>query len=604
MEIKGCYKSKEECVMKKVFAKRIISFAMAVTVLTACFCSGVQAKEWDVIRGETDYSVEMKDSSNVFICNRGTISDKVGTEYYMTYTVESMEAESFDANGILGTDQPTSRFPYVDSEDKSRGGLLYYSDTEHLLEKGYTYFFKFTITKDGYDYRVLRANKDEDEYMKFRLSVGEAEADGKYFGVWLGNRTMNGKLTRVRIYDKYGNDLGVQVSPGKNVSVGREQTFTKDTEIDHRYTVEIKDAYNLALSNQRVATGDKIYMQYKVKSSDSHVYQSGTILTDAPTANFPYLTGQLHYTAVELDPKIANDEPFLVEGAEYLFIFEKKSDYFDVIVQRTLNGKTTFVGLDTTYGTYMKEQEYISLWFGGNKELMVNAVLEDFKCYDSNKNNLGLQANKKDVKITHYGEIEDYAGCEAIYYADVDDSFYALYEDQSLKFTSNGDTEKGNYKVRESVLTTTIKEKKTEYDYKYLFFTEESGKEYRRLQSYKVVFDTRGGSEVKTQILNAENGYQAMRPNEPTLKNNTFEGWYTSSGEEFDFDKIVTESVVVYAKWAETEYVDMLQDIDYMPYIYIGISVVILLIATGVSMVMMKKGRTDGNNDKKKKEKE
>jgi hypothetical protein len=78
--------------------------------------------------------------------------------------------------------------------------------------------------------------------------------------------------------------------------------------------------------------------------------------------------------------------------------------------------------LDTTYGTYDKELKYFSIWFGGSKEMLVNAVLEDFKCYDSNKNNLGIQSNKKEVTITHYGELEDYAGCEAMYYAKEDNS--------------------------------------------------------------------------------------------------------------------------------------------------------------------------------------
>jgi uncharacterized repeat protein (TIGR02543 family) len=580
--------------MRNRLIKRGFALIIALFTLVSCFAGTAKAQEWDVKRGDTDYYVELNESTNVFICNKGRISSKVGTEYYMTYTVESIEAETFSANGIMGTNQPGVRYPYLDSEDGKKGGLLYYHDTNYMLIEGNTYFVKFTITEDGYKYRLGWAKDDEAEYIKLRSTAGKVKTDSEYFGIWLGNKKMNGKLTRVRIYDKHGNDLGVQVSPGKHVSVGREETFAKDTKIDHRYTVELKDAYNVAISNKRIATGDKIYMQYKVASSNSKVYQWGAILSDAPKDTYPYLKGQLQYTAVEFNPDIADNGPLLVEGAEYLLIFEKKGDYFDAIVQRTIGGKTTFVGLDTTYGTYDKEAGYFSLWFGGSKELLVNAVLEDFKCYDSNKNNLGIQCNKGGVTITHYGELEDYAGCEAMYYAKEDDSFYALYEDQSLKYTANGSTEKGNYKVRENVLTTNVNGTDNVYDYKYLFFTDEGGKEYQRLQSYKVSFDTKGGSPIETQILNADNGYQVMRPSEPTMKNNTFEGWYTSSGEEFNFDKIVTESVVVYAKWAESDYVEVTADIDYMPYIYLGASVLILALAVGACIFMTRRRKTYG----------
>ena len=181
-----------------------------------------------------------------------------------------------------------------------------------------------------------------------------------------------------------------------------------------------------------------------------------------------------------------------------------------------------------------------------------------------------------------------------MYYAKEDESFYALYEDQSLKYTVNGSTEKGNYKVRENVLTTNVNGTDNVYDYKYLFFTDEGGKEYQRLQTYKVSFDTKGGSVVETQILNADNGYQVMRPSEPTMKNNTFEGWYTSSGEEFDFDKIVTESVVVYAKWAESDYVEVVANIDYMPHIYLGVSILMLVLAIGACILMTRRRKKYG----------
>lgn len=576
--------------MKKTLVKRWLSCVVACIVLVGCFFGTVDAKEWDVVRGETDYYVTMENSSNVFICNRGAVGSQVGTEYYMTYTVESMQAKSFDANGIMGTNQPTARYPYVESEDGKSGGILNYQPGDEVLKEGLTYFIKFTITEDGYAYRMTWAENEESGYIKFGSTVGAHKKETQYFGVWFGSTEMNGKLTRVRIYDKKGNDLGVQVTPGRNVSAGREETFEKDSQVNHRYTIELKDVYNIALSNHRVAMGDKIFMEYRVASSDSKVYQVGGALSDAPKSAFPYLTGQLLYTATDLDANTVDDGPFLVEGAEYLFIFEKKTDYFDVIAQRTYKGKTEIISLDSTYGTYDKEADFVSLWFGGGREMLTNAVLEDFKCYDSNKNNLGVQCNQKNVKITHFGELEDYADCEAVYYCKEDGSLYALYEDQTLKYTSADVKKQGTYTVEERVMKVSIDNTTKDYDYVYLRLTDDAGKEYERLHTYKVIFETGKGTEVETQIVDAKNGYRAMRPTDPSMKNNEFEGWYTADGEEFDFDTLVTESVTLHAKWAKANYVSVDIDVDYKPYLYIGSGVLIFLILIIAGIVVIRKG--------------
>ncbi len=573
--------------MKKANVKRIISFMAAVVMLVACFSGTVLADDWDVIRGEVDYAIGMEDSANVFVCNKGTIGSKVGTEYYMTYTVESMQMKSLGANGVMGTNQPSAKYPYVDSDD-GKGGRLHFTGENLLLKEGYTYFLKFTITEDGYKYRMGWAKGDESEYIKFGSVAGEVNTDSGYFGVWFGNAGMNGKLTRVRIYDKKGNDLGVQVTPARNASVVREQTFAKDTEVDHRYTIVLDNVYNIALSNKRLAVGDKVYMEYKVKSSDSKVYQVGGILSDSPTAVRPYLTGHMIHKSTDLEH--ADNGPFLVEGAEYLFVFEKKSTYFDVIAQRTLNGQTEIISMDIIYGTYDQAAKFISLWFAGGEQYRMNAVLEDFKCYDASKNNLGIQCNSKDVSITHYGEVEDYSGCEALYFNEEETSLYALYEDKTFKFIEAGETQEGTYKVKETTMTIQKNGEEHEYEYMYYYFTDTEGKEYRRLLNYKIIFDTRGGTEIEPQVLNTQNGYQAMKPTDPTMEGNTFEGWYTSDGEEFDFDKIVTDSQVVYAKWEKpVEYTSLIKGADYKPYVFVGIGILIVLVSVVVGIIIVVK---------------
>lgn len=576
--------------MKKTFVKRWLAYAVACIVLGGCFSGTAQAKDWDVVRGETDYYVNLENSSNVFVCNKGTVGSQVGTEYYMTYTVESIQAKSFDVNGIMGTNQPRARYPYVASEDGQGGGILNFQPGDDVLKEGMTYFIKFTITEDGYTYRMSWAKDEESGYIKFGSVVGEHKDETKYFGVWLGSAEMSGKLTRVRIYDKKGNDLGVQATPGRNVSVGREETFKKDSQVNHRYTIELKDVYDIAISNFRTATSDKIFMEYRVASSDSKVYQVGGSLSNEPKAAFPYLTGQLLYMATDFDANTVDDGPFLVEGAEYLFIFEKKTDYFDVIAQRTYKGKTEIISLDSTYGTYDKEADFVSLWFGGGREMLTNAVLEDFKCYDSNKNNLGVQCNQKNVKITHFGELEEYTDCEAVYYCKEDGSLYALYEDQTLKYTSADVNKQGTYTIEERMMKVSIDNTTKDFDYVYLRLTDDTGKEYERLHTYKVIFETGKGTEVETQIVDAKNGYQAMRPTDPTMENNQFEGWYTSDGREYDFDTLVTESVTLHAKWAKADYASIEGGTNYTPYLYVGSGILIFLIFVAAGIVIVKKG--------------
>lgn len=577
--------------MKKALVKRWLSCVVACIVLVGCFSGTVEAKEWDVVRGETDYYVNLENSSNVFVCNKGTIGSKVGTEYYMTYSVESIQAKSFDVNGIIGTNQPRARYPYVASEDGKGGGILNFQQGDDLLKEGTTYFIKFTITEDGYTYSMSWAKDEESGYIKFGSVVGEHKSETKYFGVWFGSTEMSGKLTRVRIYDKKGNDLGVQATPGRNVSVGREETFQKDSQVNHRYTIELQNVYDIAISNRRTAIGDKVFMEYRVASSDSKVYQVGGSLSNEPKAGFPYLTGQLLYTATDFDVNTVDDGPFLVEGAEYLFIFEKKSDYFDVIAQRTYKGETEIISLDSVYGTYDKGADFVSIWLGGSREMLTNAVLEDFKCYDSNKNNLGVQCNQKNVKITHFGELEDYIDCEAVYYCKEDGSLYALYEDQTLKYTSADVNKQGTYTIEERRMKVCIDNTTKDYDYVYLRFTDDAGKEYERLHTYKVVFETGKGTKVETQIVDAKNGYQAMRPTDPTMKNNEFKGWYTSDGKEFNFDTLVIESTTLHAKWAKSDYANIESEVNYMPYVYTVSGIFIFLIFVVAGIVILKKGR-------------
>lgn len=575
--------------MKKQWLSRLMVCVLLATFLIPARVEAAKDK-WNVKISDVDYYVELNNSTDVFICNKESIGSKVGTEYYMTYTVESIEAEQFRQQGVIGTSVPTQSFPYVTSD--LGGGIYKYDTANKMLVKGNTYFLKFVVTEDGYRYKVAWAKDERSKYIEFEQVYGEVKTNLGYFGIWLGDLEMTGKLTKVRFYDKNGNDLGVQVTAGTNAIVGREKPIPKDTQVEHTYKIILEDARSVAISNKRVATSKKVYMEYKVESADSHVYQSGLILSNAPKAGYPYENGYLLYEKLEHDPAKVGNGSLLVPGAEYLIIFEKKADELSVTVQQTLDGKVTNVTFPMEYGTYYEEAEYYSLWLGEGPDFPVNCVLTDFKCYDSNKNNLGVQCNQS-CDIVHYGELEDYSGCEAMYYCKEDASLYALYEDKSLKFTEADNTKNGQYRIEESVISLTVGETTEVYDFLYLYFKNTEGKQYDRLHTYKAVFETGKGSEVEEQIISAENGYTVMQPTDPTLEGNKFVGWYTSNGEEYDFNQLATESITLYAKWEKDIYADggVIGMQGVASYVAIGAGALILVTAVCCGVVILRKGK-------------
>ena len=67
-----------------------------------------------------------------------------------------------------------------------------------------------------------------------------------------------------------------------------------------------------------------------------------------------------------------------------------------------------------------------------------------------------------------------------------------------------------------------------------------------------VVFDSKGGSPVKMQVLNANE--TAAEPDAPYRMGYIFDGWYiddTFSGEAYDFTATVTEDITLFAKWID-----------------------------------------------------
>lgn len=578
--------------------RKILSGALVMLMLVATLLpmqTFAAEPFWNVKISNEDYNVDLDNTQFVYICNKKSIGTKVGTEYYMTYTVESMKMDETEHQGVCGTTDPTRLVPF--ETGAGEGGYYYHDNfTNKMLQLGKTYFLKFVITEDGFDYRVGWAEGEKSRYIEFGAVTGDVKEGLGYFGLDISGSNMTGRLTKVRCYDKYGNDLGVQVTPGRNATVSKKLLATQKN--NHVYKITLRDASNVIISNRKLPKSTRVYMEYKVVSSDSSVSQSGVIHSNKNQA-FPFdgLSALLYYKdEFGVEQKGKKENGILLDpGASYIIEFEMTEAGMSVIVQKTKNGVTSYLSFPGVLGSCPLNAKVFSLWFGQGDESKVNCVLDNFKCYDSNGNNLSVQCNQP-CQIIHYGGREDYSGCEAIYYCDEDETLYALYANQNLKYTEGTETKEGSYVIddKTSKITITVGEKIEEYDYRYQKFSNEEGKTYRRLQTYRVTFVTGTEEQIEEQVMYADTGYVALRPMDPVSEGRNFMGWYTSDGEEYDFDKIVTESLTLYAKWDESgEYVNQIvpKDPNYVPYIAVGIGTVCFAASLIASVVILKRRR-------------
>lgn len=69
-------------------------------------------------------------------------------------------------------------------------------------------------------------------------------------------------------------------------------------------------------------------------------------------------------------------------------------------------------------------------------------------------------------------------------------------------------------------------------------------------QSYKVIFNSKGGTTVKTQIV--EKGKKVKKPADPKKEGYIFDGWYFIKNELiyfYDFDNAVSKNITLVANW-------------------------------------------------------
>ena len=114
------------------------------------------------------------------------------------------------------------------------------------------------------------------------------------------------------------------------------------------------------------------------------------------------------------------------------------------------------------------------------------------------------------------------------------------------------------------------------------------------MQEYTVTYlsDRIGGEVLEEVKVKAEDGFKALKPQEPSEKGRTFVTWVTGQNEEYDFNRVVTEATELYASWdgdsARTA-VGLLGLGNNMTAVIVTAGVCVLLVAgTAVAIAIMK----------------
>lgn len=576
--------------------KKVLKRAMGILCCLMIFLGqavNAQAEE-KIIPSRKNYEATFRDASNVFICNEKKVDWKVGDKYFLTYTVKEMTANNNKQSGMIVTTDRSAYFPYL-------SGSMIYQQTPVLCEEGYTYFFRFEATEDGWKYTAAKAKGEESEYIQLPAVYGELKNMGPYFGIWLGEgKGLTAELTRIRCYDANGTDLGVYAPQASAIRISEMNPVEG---VEHTYAFSLEDAWCVSFGNARRTESDVVFLEYTISNVKAEkVTQSGALMTNSPTANYPFgdKIGYLNYTT-----HTGNDTSGLItEGASYLVRFERGTDKFDVLVERTLaNGAADYISFTSRYGSYSPDYGYIGMWIG--EVCSLSADFTNVKCYDGDGKNLGIQTNRG-VKILHYGDLEDYSLCEAVYYCRENNTFISLDDECNASVYLDGDesSSQGTYGIRQGIMSLKIGDETEKFDYFYSSFTDRDGKRYVRLNESTVTFhwEFMGGDVIETAKVTAEDGFKVARPDDPVKEGKTFSCWKTGDGKQYDFSEVVTDTIDLYASWEGEDQWTMtgisgVESNTAAPAVVAAVCVALIGL-TAVVIVCMNRRRKHGNTEK------
>ena len=519
---------------------------LAASVLPANAAYPFEIKK-DVEPSKTDYNIELDHYYNGMISNKKPVEMKAGKYYYLVYTVEKVEENKLWQNGIIATQDPEKFY--------GAGTMQYTFATDLLFEQGCTYFYRFEMTAEGLSYIVAKADKKGKlSYIELPIRENDMYKGCKYFGIWLGGNaeSFTGSLSQVLCYDSDGNDLGVVVNKATGSGTVMNHDLYNEKTMPHSYEFSLKEAHDVAISNERGTKAETIYMSFTVKNVASKVGEgdiSGGIVSTGPQRPDPHGEGIINYEWCE-----ERGVSLLHEGSHYLVRFDRNGGELLVTVKETAkNGTVSYYGYPVYWGAYRPESEYFSIYYGVDS---VSGDFYDFKCYDDNGKNLAVQINQEDVSIRHIGNWEDYSLCKGVYYSAGKDTLLILDDENNIGRQQNRSTEDavwGSYVINDTTLTMNVDGEKEKFDYLYDFMTDADGEKYIRLKDQKVTFVTGENEEKENQTVevNAKSSYKVTQPENPSIKGYTFKDWCLGDGTTYDFENIVTESMTLYAKYTD-----------------------------------------------------
>ena len=158
--------------------------------------------------GSTEYTVELNDAGNVFLCN------KIPTEgsVTITYTVESA-THTYTRDGAIVTTDPTSAFPY-----NGTLGSMNFENAFYLLNEGHEHSVTISKDENGIATGSMKViGMWGDAPWSGGLHEGAGNAEAQYFGIWFssidGTGTGKATLTNVTCVEtETGKDLGLQTN--------------------------------------------------------------------------------------------------------------------------------------------------------------------------------------------------------------------------------------------------------------------------------------------------------------------------------------------------------------------------------------------------------
>ncbi len=527
--------------------KGLVCAAISGCMLLISMMPALAAEPYEVIGEVTPsdkaYSVMFTETNDLMLCNKKPVDMTVGKRYYMSYTVDEIEKNELNQNGVIISKRIDMEYPYLE-------GMMHYDITDDLLfEEGATYFIRVEVLEKGLSYLVAKMGKTESKWIELPIQERDNTSDCQYFGLWLGG-SIKAKLSAVLCYDAQGNDLGVATNKTSGVNI-YDPSVLVSKEVDQYYEFSLKDTYDLAISNDKATDSDVVFMSYKVENVErNEASQAGISYNGAPTEPYPHGSGILNYQFCG-----GKENPLFIEGAEYLIWAQHEGDTLNTLVKRTINGVSEILVFPVYYGSVNEQCSYFSIWHGEGS-YGITADIKEFRCYDAEGNNLGVQTNKDDIKITRYGAIDDYSNCEAVYWCEENNVVIVLDDEQNVILTkdeANAEQKQYTYKVDGTTLTMDTGENDIIYEYFYGYMLDEQGNRYERLHDTKVEFVTGVADHAGNQIVNvtAADGYKVDKPENPQVDGYTFEKWCLADGTEFNFDRFVTESVTLYAQYEE-----------------------------------------------------